>query len=428
MRRLNRVVNKEDSVYPPLLSKSPLIEGGCNHQGTGQKREQIVRGVPSSLFSCSKRNDEARALRIVAEETVPKIPPVDHTRRFDTALLRRILGFVGDSPSDMSVIGSINSLWRRASFSVTDEITAFPNLIKFGVDTDTQSKKLTSLSTFINVNTRGQHVRRLTVVDSRAVFSLPQSYKGPSLTTSDINRLTSQTPNLTSLDVRGLAIQDFVPLSDKFFVSLHLSTPCLRTLKIGAHFIRNWSPQWWARLPYLSEFTVGSRREDADWDDSSPIQLCEDFFAMLRSPAHVWSIVKIWVPLSQQSLMSLLVPFAPFPKLVGLAVNASGNCHIKPLEEGVPDAPRDEKKKTDKVAKKGTQQDDLSGLKGSFPSLISFTVSDVNERPDFSVELMGKICQQAPHLKNFNVTNTQRMAPTHIEPPTVKGRRARRVA
>lgn len=422
MRRLNRTVNKEDTVYPPLLSKYPLIDNN-RPANTSYRQHKIVRGLPFPNVTAA---DEVCALRLQAENGVPRPLPIDHTKRFDATIMQNILSFVGDSPKDVSTLNSLNMAWRRATFTVVDEVCVFPSTISFHDDVMQLDRKLKGLASFFSVSTRGQHVRRLTLVDGRCVGQLPQTFKGPRLETATIQRLLVQMPNLSHLDIRGIEVQNFIPIADKFFSSLHLLTPCLRCLKVGAHFMRNWAPQWWARLPYLSEFVIGSRREDADWDDPSPLLLHEDVFSMLRSPAHVWTVVKFWVHLTPQSFSALIFPPAPFPRVVNLTVNAFGNCSLKPLEEGVQDVPKDEKKKTEKITKKGSQVDDSANSKGIFPLLIALTVVDVMERTDFSVELMARMTFQAPFLKHFNVANTLRLAPTHIEPSAAKGRKPKR--
>lgn len=430
MRRLNRVVNKEDSVYPPLLSKSPLIlhcavgDGVASLQGKGR----IVRGVPSPAFACHALSDQVLSLRAEAEGMVPAPKKEDFTKALTCNLLRRILSFLGDSPRDLARINAVNRAWRQASMTTLEEVTVFQDIIDARSDTRGLASKLSSFTSFLSSCGRGQHLKRLVLMDSHGVYNMSQQFKGPALSSCSIVTLLSNTPNLSVVDVRGIEIRDFIPISDRFLSSLHLLTPCLRTLKLGAHFMRNWPVGWWTRLPYLSDFVVGSRREDADWDDASgPLCLHDDFFAMIRSPAHVWSSIKLWIPLSHSSFLAILTPAVVIPRVCGLTLNASGNCQVKPLDEGFQDVPRDEKKKIEKNAKKGAQIEELTQARGTFPSLVSFTIADVMDRPDLSVEIMGKMIQQAPSLKHFNVTNTHRTAPTHIEPPTVKGRKSRRI-
>eukprot|EP00758_Cryptobia_borreli_P004166 Tbor_TRINITY_DN4220_c1_g1::TRINITY_DN4220_c1_g1_i1::g.24006::m.24006 len=427
-----------DDAFPSMMSKSPIIN---KTTWDVANRVNYFHSFPYKIVrykvlqdAIPKEPDMVRAGREEAEAAVilPVMP--DLTAQLPLSVVELILSYVGDNPNDLLSIGATNRAWERGTFSVVDTVCITPHCVSFEKAED--PKVLDSLFKYYVYQRRGQYVSKVTFVDNRELIHFPQSYKGPSVSTLSISRLINCFKYLNYLDIRGVFISDFIPCNDVFLSTLHLKVPALRVLKIGAQFIRNWQPLWWTRMPYLSEIVIGSRREDADWTaPSTPVTLHDDFFTMLRSPAHVWDSLKVWVPITELSFSALVLPSLPFLKLYNLCVNAIGNVHIKPLEDVSPQAEhygREDKRKGtgEKGGKKHPSgqilQDQIHVSMGLFPVLLSFTVADVDARPEFSVELMSKLSHVAPALLHFNVANTHRASPTHIE-PVVRGKRIRKI-
>lgn len=420
----NRAVSAVQESFPIILSPSPLLRMDC-----------LPTGKPKPITRYRTIGDMERSFErpdpLAAEQTrLAEFHTIVKGRTTLLSLSDDALGcvfrFMGDNTHDFVPLARVCKRLYHLSFGLETCVTLVPKLVS--PEALSKPGTMNSLALHLGRFTRGPYVESLTIVDSSAVSQLPRDIMGPEISKVGLQCVLSNTQHLLKLDIRGVVLRGHSPVTDRFLADLYVVCPLLEQVRVGAALTRCWEVGWWAKLPHLKEFVVGSRREDVDWMDPSPLVLHDDVFSMLRSSHHKWTSVKLWCSLAPASFQQLLNPTSAFPELRHLAVNAAGNTSMRPLDDlssvAMPDGggAADKKKSEAKGSKKGPT-DDTQAPRCPFPTLESFTVADVSERVDFASELAAKFLATAPHLVTFNVTNTHRNAPTKIPPQVGKAKR-----
>jgi hypothetical protein len=420
----SRAVSAVQESFPILLSPSPLLR--VEPLPTGKPKPIRRFHTTDELHAAFKRHDPlaAEQARLTEFHTIVKGRTTLLSLNDDTLI--SVFRYLGCTSKEFAPLARVCKRFYHLSFGLETSVTLIPTL----VSTETLSKagSMHSLALHLGRYTRGPHVESLSVIDSKAVSQLPRHVMGPEISKIGLQCVLANTHHLRRLDIRGVILRGHSPITDRFLADLYVVCPQLEQLRIGVALTRCWEVGWWSKLPNLKELVVGSRREDVDWLDPSPLQFHDDVFTMLRSPSHKWRAVKFWCSVTQSSFNQLLNPTVAFPELHHLAVNASGNTSMRPLEDlaamamdsGAAGA--DKKKADAKGGKKGAA-DDTQTSRCLFPALESFTVADVSERADFASELAAKFLATAPNLTIFNITNTHRNAPTKIPPQAGKPKR-----
>lgn len=456
-RAVNAAVGS--AVLPLSASLSPLIRLDDSIKALAAAAP-VIKRIDVSIFESdpSYEGKPSTILELGAqlEALQPKVVKPDLLTALPRKVLVLIASFVAQDDARASVkLSTVCRAFYQASVAVLRTLVLCPAVVS--IDALSRHGALASLAAFLSAPFRGQHLQSLTFVAPNSVYALPHTTKGPVINAADLTRVLKQLPRLTYLDVRGVVLRAWTPWSDPFLADMHRHCPKLKVLRMGVGQLSSWEPGWWQQLTSLSDFVVGSRREDASWAlpvvqsttpvvaapsaPSSPIKgevvtapaspaiaLPDDFFVMLRTLPSL-RVVKVWAPLTAQSATALLLPTVAIPNVSHLTVNLEGNCHIKPLEEPAPakedpkDAPKGGAAKGAKTAAK-QQEEAPASAKVMFPALQSVTICDVKERPELTAELMVKFATTAPHVEHWNITNTHRNAPGKALPPQpVKGRR-----
>jgi hypothetical protein len=420
----SRAVAAVQESFPIMLSPSPLL-----------RTERLPSGKPKAitryhsleaLAAAYKRPDPlaAEQFRLAEFHTIVKGRTTLLSLSDDA--LSVVFRFLGDTSRDFMPLSCVCKRTYHLSFGLETAVTLVPTLVT--PEVLSRPGSMHSLALHLGRYTRGPYVESFSIVDSKAVAQLPRSLTGPVISKIGLQCVLANTQHLLRLDIRGVVLRDHSPVTDRFLADLNVVCPQLEQLRVGVALARCWEVGWWSKLPNLKEFVVGSRREDVDWLDPAPIALHDDVFVMLRSPVHHWKAVKFWCNMAPLSFQQLVNPSVAFQELRHLAVNATGNCSSRPLDDlssvaaGDGGAAGDKKKADSKGAKKGAL-DDTQVLRCPFPVLESFTVADITERPDFASELAAKLMVTAPNLATFNITNTHRNAPTKAPPATGKPKR-----
>lgn len=406
--------------FPIVLSASPLIRQGA--LPTGKPKPVVRYASEAAMFAAAARPDPLAAEQLRLSEFYTIVKGRTTLLSLPDSTLRAVFQFCGATLKDLLPLTRVCKRFSYVTFDLETNVTLIPSLVT--VESLSKTGTMASLAKHLGKNTRGPHIESLSIIDSKTVFTLSRQTIGPVISKLGLQSVLVHTPALVQLDVRGVVFRDHSPITDHFLADLVTLCPKLEVLKIGAALARCWDPQWWSKMHQMTEFVVGSRREDADWSDPSPLQLHEDVFAMLRSTAHKWRAAKFWCALHSASFQQLVSPAAPFAELRHLSINAVGNTSFKPLEDlsNVADTTGADKKKADAKGKKGAAEENV-GPKFAFPVLESFCVADVHERPEFASELAAKLTLLAPQFTYFNVTNTHRNAPTKAPPATGKAKR-----
>lgn len=420
----SRAVAAVQETFPIILSPSPLLR--LEALPTGKPKPITRYRSVKELEAAFTRPDPlaTEQARLAEFHTIVK----GRTTLLSLAddALGLVYRFLGDNSRHFTPLSRVCKRMYHLSFGLETSVTLVPTLVS--AESLSRPGSMHSLALHLGRYTRGPYVESFSILDSKAVAQLPRTLMGPEISKIGLQCVLANTQHLLRLDVRGVLLRDHSPVTDRFLADLHVVCPQLEQLRVGVSLARCWEVGWWGKLPHLKEFVVGSRREDVDWADSSPLALHEDAFAMLRSPHHTWRAVKFWCQLVPASFQQLVNPSISFPELRHLAVNATGNTSTRPLEDlssvSAADggAAGDKKKADAKSAKKGAAED-TQVLRCPFPTLESFTVADVAERPDFASELAAKLLVTAPNLSTFNITNTHRNAPTKAPPATGKPKR-----
>lgn len=417
MNRARRAGRRDvDDAFPHIMSVTLLSN---ITRLPGSQKPPAIKRAPSAADAVPVVADQMTALQKDLEAAMFPPAPIDRTKVLPLWIKQLIASFVGGTLADCEGLLATSRDWRQATCGVVTSISVVPDAFPLGI---LEQANFAHFMAHLQ-STHGPSVRRLSLVDSTSVFSLPQTALGPIIHVQSLLSIAACVPSLQVLDVRGVVLGQHSTVSDLFLSSLHQFCPSLRVLKVGSPLIQNWEPCWWVRLPVLCEFVVGSQREDVDWENSQPINLHADFFNMLHSPLHFWRSVKLWVRLARPSFRALVLPLHPLPRVAHLTLNAFGNTDVKPLEATVSDAREGDKKKPHEKPSKKAATEEVTVPKGQFPALTSFTVADIGDRPEFAIELMTKLLSQAPSFKDFNVVCTHRLAPSHVE---VGGRQRRK--
>jgi hypothetical protein len=357
----------------------------------------------------------------------PEARAVNHLFRASNDILQRIVSFVGNNLRTTVYISNSCRRLYYLCFEAIRSVTLVPDLMS--VEQASRVGALASFAAHVSKDTRGQHIDSLSIMGSRAVYNLPRATLGPSMTSVGLQTVLNNVPYLTKLDVRGVVFRSHAVAADHFLADLRFTVANLKTLKIGPRLARSWEAGWWAKLPQLTEFVIGSRREDIDWHDQTALGLPDDFMAMLRSPHHRWESVKIWCSVTPYVVQNLLLPAQPFAELCSFAINVVGNTAVKPLEDPpvgeVTTMAADKGKKADPKSK--GKEEGGQALRSShlYPKLIGCTIVDTHERPEFASEVFMKLCATAPNFRHFAVVNTSRAAPGHRLPVQQKSKRTR---
>lgn len=410
-------------------SPSPLLRT----TESGVTAPPKIQRLTADAFTDAKPPSPTRiaALRKAVEDGKPQPVPQNALAPLPLDVLRIVASFCGANDVALATtFGKVCRAFYAASLSVVSHVTLVPDATS--VDRIARTGAGSSLAQFVATEKRGQHITTLRAVNPRTVYAMSNSLPGPSLHFQDISRTVFCLPHLTHLDIRGVKWRSYTAWCDHFLVDLAASCPELQSLKCGSIFLTSWESQWWANLTALRELVIGSRREDGIWLDGPAVAagaavLPDDFLVMMRTLAL--SVVKLWCPLQTASFNQLIAPTAAFPHTAHLTINAEGNTHHKPNEDL---AAKDEAKDAtpapkgkDKAAKAKQQDDTPAVPKVAYPALVSATVCDARERPEFVVELMAKFAVIAPTVVHWNVSNTHRNAPGKAPPPAAGKGRAR---
>ena len=409
----NRVIQAVYEPYALLLSPSPLIRIPDDYVA---RKKAIVRATTaqSQQDSSTKAHD--------GHEINPEMDLGLRIRRITeigTVPAQLIFDFLGDSLRDVVQAASTCRLFRDVSNSSVTSIELIPNL--GSCDSFSRTEGMNSLAACLKPYLRGQHISSLSIVNGKHCLTLPNHQRGPHISAMSLHKIIRNMPNLVRIDVRGVDLRDYATWKDHFLSDLGRLTPQLKSLKVGGAFLRNWEPQWWSKLHHLTDFVVGSRREDNDWHEPLvSIQLYDDFFQMLRS--HKWHSVKVWVMLTSSSVSQLLMPTIAIPDLMHLSVNLSGSAATLRVTDDVPvaDASTIDKKKPDPKASAKKPEEQGQG-RFLFPTLATVCLADVSDRPEVATDLLQRFLLTAPNFHALNIVNTHRNAPGRVPAPQ-KGR------
>ena len=388
----------EQLIRPKTIARMPYEQ--ISENGSGENSLQHGHEVKGE--SASTKSNCPRSLT--------EIGPVPSQVIFD---------FLGNSLRDVVQAASTCRLFRDASNSSVTAVELIPALGT--CECFSRPTAMSSLAACLKPYLRGQHITSFSIVNGKHCLTFPNHERGPRITALSLHRTIHHLPNLARLDVRGVDLKEYASWKDHFLSDLGRLTPQLKSLKVGGAFLRNWEPQWWMKLHHLTDFVVGSRREDIDWHDPNlPIQLHDDFFHMLRS--HKWHSVKVWVLLHPSSVAQLLMPSLAIPDLVHLSVNLSGSAgNLKVTDDvAVADAsPTDKKKPDPKTSAK--KPDEQGQGKFLFPTLTTVCLADISDRPEVATDLLQRFLLTAPNFHALNIVNTHRNAPGRL-PVATKAR------
>lgn len=358
-------------------------------------------------------NGEARELLRVLQ-SVPVLR--DELALLDDATLKNVCSFLGTNSRDLARLGSVCRRLHGIAIAFTPpEVVVVPSMVSsHGLMSDVI---MDSLCSFFSSYKRGQFVQRLRLVASKYASTLAINDSLPLCSPHAFPALAKVFPSLTYLDLRGVRwnAQCFPGLEQSFFSDLYVATPHLQTLKVGVSLLVYWSPGWWQRLPTLSHFVVGSRRDD------QAAALPSDVFEMLRAPQRSWS-VKFWCVVKRETLLLFFLATQPLPGVRELALNI-GNIDLAEAFSRQPTrAVREESRgrKSAKGSRMNTPRRAAGGnsnegdLCVSFPSMTALTVANLDRVPLLAHKLLSWISQRAPALRHFNIVTTARIPP----PPT----------
>jgi hypothetical protein len=402
----NRAIQAAYEPYALVLAPSPLIR--VDDEGTRAK--VVIRSSLSNTTQASSTESFSNQGATKSDADTRSRRPTRRLTEIGPIPCQTIFDFLSHSLRDVVQAASTCRLFRNLSNTSVSRVELIPQL--GSCESFSRPRAMESLAAALKPYLRGQHITLFSVVSAKHSLTLQSNQKGPCISAMSLHRAIQNMPNLTHLDVRGVDLKDYSPWKDHFLSDLSRITPQLKCLKVGGAFLRNWEPLWWSKLNLLTDFVVGSRREDADWHDPQPVNLHDDFFHMLRS--HKWQSIKVWVVLSLQSVTQLLLPSAAFPDLVHLSINLSGSAATLKVSDDVPvteSAPTDKKKPDPKAVKKPDEQSHGRFL---FPTLATVCLADISDRPDVATDLMQRFLLTAPAFQALNIVNTHRNAPGRV--------------
>lgn len=408
----NRAVSAVQETYPIMTPPSALI----NLKLLGAKPIRTVSSFEGAISSLAVLDPTVKALRGEVQSLRPTERKISIISNVPSNVLKIIFLFVGSDMRSVVPCSVTCRAWRYSSMSLFDSVELVPFLL-----TSSQLSApgvFKSLSVFFARNLRGQFVKKLVLVNSKFVYSLPQTTRGPQVPVSSLLDLLNNLRNLTFLDIRGTVFAESRAWRDHILSSVAVSCPNLTVLRCSPRLLQNWEVGWWHEAPGLRELTFGSRREYRDWltDISQQITMHEDCFAMLRS--HRLSVLKVWCPITPESFSACFnSSTGPFPYLEHFAINATGNVATKLSDDAAEVVPTDKKKGE---SNKGKKAEDSSASKAQCPMLVSFTLLDVNERPEFAAEMFAKMLNTAPQMQHFNIANSCPQAPGRIVASPIK--------
>eukprot|EP00796_Vickermania_ingenoplastis_P004611 gene4611-3324_t len=385
----------------PLLGASPILSTQRPYKGKHGARPVVRYASFEALAEAHRSKDPFMAKREQLAGMQAKPQPKNELDGLNDAVLLRVFAFLGHSSRDAVSFSSTCRRLRILSLSkcCVSEVNLVPDMLsleEFTVSSkpaEDRLRRLTSIAHYYDMHKRGQHVRSLSLLESKFAATLPVSTSFPSCAIMKSLAIFSELPNLAMLDVRSVrwstASQPTIP----FFLSdLYLVAPQLRTLKMGVELYNSWTPGWWMRHPELSSLVVASRRDQPPPKLDVPhptVPLHADLLAMLQSERN-WKL-KFWSPMEEGSLRQLICPATAFHSLCELTLNMlgcpsllKGKAPKRPLEDG------------EAIA---------------FPRLTSLTIANLDENPMLAVELYGKFLAQAPRLSFFSVCNTVNSPP-----------------
>ena len=400
--KLGRPPSRQNNdVHVVLVSDFSIF---CEKSAAPSLRQINKEPIEGSIAVLKRQRDALLPSPIVCNET----------SRFTDRILTSIFEFVAADLKGAAPLCAVCRRWYSCTFGLVRSIVLIPDQV---LASRMCEAVLSSLTLSLKSNARGRNVRSFSITNNTAVYSLRSDVPGPAVLYRALHSVLGTLPSLVSLDLRGIDLQGWRSWQDTLLSSLQRYTPQLESLKIGPQLIGGWESAWWSALP-LTEFVVGSRREDVDSiEPLSLLSLPEDFFTMIRSPSHGWKTVKLWTRLQRAAFNALLFPSAPFPKLQHLSVNVHGNSQsvLERKEEVVVE---DKKKPVDKKGKSM----EADALKVLFPALCSVALSEVGDGL-FCAHYSTYLAVQAPQLKYFTVTNSHTQAPCRPTPPPVKTRK-----
>lgn len=550
----------------PLDAEAFVTHGGQKQQQLQaataplRKPPTVVRmdavpniSVPLQRKEAQKQRQEETTKIAALQQRLRELAPVPKprdtlTKTVPVSVLRRVASFVADTNRGLAPFASMCRATRAAATHCVSALTLVPT--ETSVDAISRGGALVSFSHFVKRGDKGAHVRSFSVIDPKFVYSLDSASSsattvnasaspspttagaqqqqqqginapclGPSLSPVDLLRTIGTMPQLTTIDVRGVALRDYVAWSDHFLADVSHMCPLLQVLRVGVTFAKAWPRGWWHPISgSLKEFVIGSRREDAEFlserrmvaslrgarsaaaaavapspknnnadiDDGEeeeeeeeiqveqlvylpisvplvPLQLpLDDLLAMARNTPL--ATLKIWPALPFPHMSQLMFPSAPIPALRSLSLTVgAANAALIFTSEGDALIARDREGAGAHYGGDGAGGGGGGGKMGGgrsgggaggaaaaasnprgaggnargggggaaaaaaaaieeaqraataaamYPNLMSFTVADVNSKPDLASDILQKMMQVAPNVEHWNVTNTHRQGPT----------------
>ncbi|CCW60168.1 unnamed protein product [Phytomonas sp. EM1] len=368
------------------------------------------------------RKDPHIALRreLEALQKVPK--PRDDFAVLSDAIIEGILRcYEATAPAVVQLAATCHRL-RRLSLSlvVLEGVCVVPEMIPYARLASLDRVVRGSLMQYLGNPGRRARMRRLGLVNLKQFPPLLTKSALPWLNPIAALQLVAQLPHLSFLDLRGVRWRRSAETSlglQHFLEDLHLVAPSLAVLKVDAELLGSWAAGWWHWHPHLHTLVVGSRAGEGARQAAPAITLPADLFTMLGGPdgglPRRWTL-KVWDPLSVESLKQLLMPDEPLSQLQVLLVNFLGNCASVEGKERTArvfsdailiDTMQSKTSKTKRATSPGMEAADPV----LFPSLESITIVEVEEYSLVAVGVFARLLVTAPNLVNFNICNPIRV-------------------
>ena len=273
-----RAVQAANDAFPVALSPSPLLKpipttgpvGSPLYHCTTAPRPPSLKKIAAALQAAEvDRGGLTTGVTDLLRDIdahQPRPRPVNHTALFSLAQLRLILSFVGNTFCQLRCCALSCRRFQAACYGAVTEVCAVPVETR-QVDVLSKRGTMCHFAQLLETHRHGQHLTSVQIVDGAfaSANKLGPGVLGPHLHSFDLCRAIVQLPRMTTLDIRGVVLRDYVPWSDHFLSDVATSCSALRVLRIGCQFVRQWEVGWWAPLTQLKEFVIGSRREDSEW-------------------------------------------------------------------------------------------------------------------------------------------------------------------
>ncbi|GET90239.1 hypothetical protein, conserved [Leishmania tarentolae] len=439
-KRVSRAVAAVQSATAPVMSVSPLVT--IAGSAAGRRKGCVIRFASfDALRRAQQKPDKHTLLRKELEEKLPRHSPRNDVVALGDAAIELVLQFLGPVTKIAAAFAQTCRLVRRALLHVMNFDVAVLTPAMVSASALSQESVRRGLITFVavrsaQVRTLVLHEDGLSAVKREGNDGTPVA--GLTLPAPWVLQLISQLPYLTELDVRHVQLtESHHSQALRYLLSdLHLAAAgTLCTLKMDAELMRYWAPGWWRRLVNLSSLVVGSRYRppeptaDTTVSFTSPslLEMPVDYFTMMCEESRAWRL-KLWVPLQAASLKQILMPPSGtiYAGVTELLVNMRCNEHMCEWPDAVPGymspLPLPAAVTASATASEVSSETRSGGAlgkvstgaapgtefceTGTYPSLTTVTVVDVQERPEVAAEVYQAMLDRAPALVHFNVCDT----------------------